>query len=129
MPTHLLLKPAYLDNVLQVEPTLLPFSADGTYDILVDNCTGFTHTLEGVVLGTAVSITEIESSSGSETLEHPRVKQVIMKLEKISWHKQELCQLVESGESGLLTSEREDLKLVLLDHLSLEGERDEMDLM
>ena len=46
MPKQLLLELASLDNMLQVEPALLSYSAYGTYDITVDNCTGFTHILE-----------------------------------------------------------------------------------
>ena len=134
MPTQLLLEPASLDNVLQVEPALLSYSANGTYDITVDNCTGFTHILEkGVILGTAVRIAEIVPPSGSERLEYPRINQVTMTSEKISWRRTELCHLVDYSESGLLPSERDDLKLVLSEHHQVfsleEGERGETDLM
>ena len=56
-----------------------------------------------------------------------------MSVDNISWRKQELCHLVDCGESGLLPSERDNLKLVLSEYhqvFSLEaGERGETDLM
>jgi len=133
MPMQLLLESAGLDNALQIEPTLLQFRADGTYDIPLDNCTGFTQTLEvGAILGTAVSVTDIVTPSSSETSTQPKVNQVLMSTEKISWRKRELCHLVDNSESGLLPSEREDLKLLLSNHHQVfsleEGERGETDL-
>ena len=39
-----------------------------------------------------------------------------MTSETISWRRTELCHLVDCSESGLLPSERDDLKLILLEH-------------
>jgi len=62
------LEPVYLDSALEVEPTLIQLTATGTFDIPVDNCMGFTHTLKaGVLLGRA----DIESPSFSDSVDHP----------------------------------------------------------
>ena len=98
----------------------------------MDNCTGFTHILEeGVVLGKTVRIVDVVSPRHPDSQDHPRVTQVMSA--DVSWGKKDLCHIVDCGESGLLPSERDNLKLVLSEYhqvLSLEaGERGETDLM
>ena len=132
---QLLLEPEDLGCDLQVEQTLLcPRRGNtGTYQVVIENCTGFTQNFEvGVTVGAATEVEEIRPIPTIEQEGRVHVNQLVSN-ENIQWRKDKLCTLLEKGESALLPSEREKLKEMLMDYhtvFSLEtNERGETDLI
>ena len=128
---QMLLEPEDLGCDLQVEQTLLCPRRDntGTYQVVIENCTGFTQNFEvGVTVGAATKVEEIMPIPTIEQEGRVHVNQLVSN-ENIQWRKDKLCTLLEKGESALLPSERE----MLMDYrtvFSLEtNERGETDLI
>ena len=93
-----------------MEQTLLsPLeSSTGKYQVVIENCTGFTQNLDGgMTLGTATEVEPITEQRGKA-----QVNQLVSN-ENTQWRKDKLCALLDRGESALLPSEREKLKQML----------------
>ena len=130
---QLLLEPEDFQCDLQMEYYVCPLRDNtGTYQVVIENCIGFTQNFEvGVTVGAA---TEVETMP-IPILEQKRRANVnqLVSNENIQWRKDKLCTLLEKGESALVPSEREKLKEMLMDYhtvFSLEtNERGETDLI
>ena len=132
---QLLLEPEDLGYDLQMEQTLLcPLGNNtGTYQVVVENCTGFTQDLDvGVTLGAATEVEEVLPTPIIEQKRGAHVNQIVSN-ENIQWRKDKLCTLLDKGESALVPNEREKLKEMLMEYhnvFSLEmNERGETDLI
>ena len=132
---QLLLEPEDLGCDLRMEQTLLsPLeSSIGKYQVVIENCTGFTQNLDGgMTLGTATEVEEIVPIT--EQRGKAQVNQLVSNENTgTQWRKDKLCALLDRGESALLPSEREKLKQMLKDYhnmFSLEAnERGETNLV
>ena len=87
---HLLLEPEDLGCDLWMEQTLLsPLeSSTGKYQVVIENCTGFTQNLDGgMTLGTATEVEPITEQRGKA-----QVNQLVSN-ENTQWRKDKLCAL------------------------------------
>ena len=132
---QLLLEPEDLGCDLQMEQTLLcPLGNNtGTYQVVIENCTGFTQNLDvGVTLGTATEVEEVMPIPITEQKGKAHINQLVAN-ENIQWRKDKLCTLLDKGESALVLNEREKLKVMLMDYHNVfslgTNERGETDLI
>ena len=115
---QLLLEPEDLGCDWQMEQMLLcPLGNNtGTYQVVIENCTGFTQNLDvGVTLGTATEVEEVMPIPITEQKVKAHINQLVAN-ENIQWRKDKLCTLLDKGESALVLNEREKLKVMLMDY-------------